>query len=364
MTEGRILYEINDFTLDVSWSVSPGQALVLYGPSGSGKTTILRAIAGLIRPSSGFIKIGDSLVFDNINHIWVPPHKRSVGYMTQQYHLFPHLTVSENIAYGLLNLSKDYNNNRVSDLITTFQLSGLENRYPSEISGGQQQRVAFARALASNPEVLLLDEPFASLDSKIRRAVRSEIRSILSNTHIPIIVVTHEMEEALAIGDIVQIIESGKTLTTGEPLAILGQPGQERVANLIGVENLIPMRVDSISTADGTMVCSSVLNKNLKLEVPLTDVTEHESVTIGIRASDIILARDRLERSSARNQILGNITDIQMFSPGYRITLNCSGIVLYCQITGTSLMEMSIEKGLDVWAVFKASSCFIVRDND
>ncbi|MEC9310011.1 MAG: ABC transporter ATP-binding protein [Chloroflexota bacterium] len=364
MTKGTILYEINDFTLDVSWNISPGQALVLFGPSGAGKTTILRAIAGLIRPNSGFIKIGNTVVFDNINHIWVPPHKRHVGYMTQQYHLFPHLTVSRNIGYGLSNLPKDEIKNTVSDLIATFQLSGLENRYPSEISGGQQQRVAFARALASHPEVLLLDEPFASLDSKIRRTVRSEIRSILSETQIPMILVTHEIEEALAIGDIVQIVESGKTLTIGEPLAILGQPGQERVANIIGVENLIPMQVDSISASDGTMVCTPILNKTPKLEIPLTDVAERASVTVGIRASDIILSRDRVERSSARNQIQGNVTDIQMFSPGYRITLNCSGIVLSCQITGTSLSEMGIEKGSDVWAVFKASSCFIVRDTD
>ena len=218
MIAAEMTYRIEDFELDLSINVNPGESLVLFGPSGAGKSTILRAIAGLIEPSSGFIQIGESIVFDKDQKIWVPPYKRKVGYLTQQYHLFPHLSVSKNIAYGLSSHSKDSSAALISDLLEKFQLSGLENRYPWEISGGQQQRVALARALASSPRALLLDEPFASLDSELRRAILNEIRRILTFSKIPIIVVTHEREEAVAIGDEIQVIDSGHTLAKGEPI--------------------------------------------------------------------------------------------------------------------------------------------------
>ena len=165
MIAAEMTYRIEDFELDLSINVNPGESLVLFGPSGAGKSTILRAIAGLIEPSSGFIQIGESIVFDKDQKIWVPPYKRKIGYLTQQYHLFPHLSVSKNIAYGLSRHYKDSSAALISGLLEKFQLSGLENRYPWEISGGQQQRVALARALANSPRALLLDEPFASLDS-------------------------------------------------------------------------------------------------------------------------------------------------------------------------------------------------------
>jgi len=359
----EMTYRIEDFELDLSINVNPGESLVLFGPSGAGKSTILRAIAGLIEPSSGFIQIGESIVFDKDQKIWIPPYKRKVGYLTQQYHLFPHLSVSKNIAYGLSSHSKDSSAALISDLLEKFQLSGLENRYPWEISGGQQQRVALARALASSPRALLLDEPFASLDSELRRAILNEIRRILTFSKIPIIVVTHEREEAVAIGDEIQVIDSGHTLAKGEPIKVLGHPGQERVASLIGVENLIPMNIVDTSTAEGTMTCVPRNMDSPQIEVPLGVGHESGYTTIGIRASDIILAHYKIENSSARNQIQGTVSEINTNSPGYQITLNCSGILLRCNITGTSLSEMDIKTGSSLWAIFKASSCFIVQDH-
>jgi molybdate transport system ATP-binding protein len=225
--------------------------------------------------------------------------------------------------------------------------------------------VALARALAPSPEVLLLDEPFASLDAELRRTLRGELRAILSRTNIPVILVTHDREEALALGDVVQVIDQGRLLERGEPLKVLGQPGQGRVARLVGVENVLDMQVESLHPQDGTMVCITKQRENesegtLQLEVPLSDFKKGDAVTVGIRASDIILAQDRLLSSSARNQLPGRVTSVEMRPPGYQVDLECNGTTLHCHITGSSLADMKIERDMQLWAVFKASSCFLV----
>ena len=366
-TRGWVQCRVGEFSLEMDWEVAPGQVLVLFGPSGSGKTTTLRAIAGLVRPWQGHVEVDGRVVYDGTSGVWVPPHQRRVGYLTQQYHLFPHLTVARNIAYGLARRATPASQERVRELMQIFHLEELERRPPWELSGGQQQRVALARALAPSPDLLLLDEPFASLDVELRRTLRRELRAMLADSHIPVLLVTHDLEEALALGDSVQVIDEGRPLTRGEPLAILGQPGQGRVARLMGVENLLQLWVESRHSQDGTMVC---VGQGLRLEVPLDDPatssghrsSEGDTVTVGIRASDIILAREELRGSSARNQLRGVVTSVELRPPGYQVTLDC-GAPLHCHITGGALAEMGVEPGLTLWAVFKASSCFLVQEN-
>ncbi len=373
--KGWIICRVGDFTLETDFEVNPGQVLVLFGPSGAGKTTTLRSIAGLLRPQQGQIQLSGRLVYDSASDVWVPPHLRRVGYLTQEHNLFPHLRVADNIAYGLSSRGSAAARSRVQELLETFQLGGLEHRYPWELSGGQQQRVALARALAPEPQARLLVEPFASLDSELRRTLQGELRAILSRSNLPAILVTHDREEALALGDAVQVIAEGRTLSKGEPLEVLGQPSQGRVARLVGVENILSMRVESRNPQDGTMTCVLLdgpadapegvggdVRPGVRIEVPLGDFDEQESLTVGIRASDVILAQDRLSRSSARNQLPGVVTGIEMRPPGYRVTLDCGGALLCCHITGSSLAEMEIEPGQPLWAVFKASSCFLVKD--
>ena len=368
-SEGWLHCRVGDFDLRVEWRVEAGQALVLFGPSGSGKTTTLRAIAGLLRPLDGVVRIGGRVVYDGAAGVWVPAHKRRAGYLTQQYHLFPHLNVARNVAYGLSS-SRDAGANRdagarerVRSLLETFELDGLQGRYPWELSGGQQQRVALARALATAPEILLLDEPFAALDAELRRTVRRELRALLASNPVPVILVTHDREEALALGDSVQVIDGGRTVAEGEPLEVLGQPGQARVARLVGVENLFRMNIESRQPRDGTMTCRGA---GLRLEAPLGDLAPTESgqtgaVTVGIRASDIILTTSEPVGSSARNRIPGTVVGIERRPPGYTVELDCGG-PLRCQVTGASLEEMGIHKGQRLWAVFKASSCFLVDE--
>ena len=363
---GWLHCRVGDFELRMDWDVEPGKALVLFGPSGAGKTTVLRAMAGLLRPLAGRVVIGGTTVYDSEAGIWLPPHRRRTGYLTQQYHLFPHLNVLRNVAYGLPEGHGGAHRHRIADLLRNFELTGLEERYPWELSGGQQQRVALARALATQPKLLLLDEPFAALDLSLRRTVRQELSAMLARNPVPVILVTHDREEALALGDEVQVIDAGKSIARGFPVDVLGQPGQAAVARLVGVENLFRMRVASRHPRDGTMRLSAPGRDGaLFLETPLdsgaTGDGSDERVTVGIRASDIILSSQEPVGSSARNRLPGTVTRIEPRPPGYTVELDC-GVPLLCHVTGASLEEMEIRVGHTLWAVFKASSCFLVRD--
>lgn len=370
MSRGWVNCRLGEFNLEARWDIQPGQVMVLFGPSGAGKTTTLRAIAGLVRPIGGHIEIGNRVVYDSARNTWAPPHRRRVGYLTQQFHLFPHLTVANNIAYGLSHLSKSAARDRVHQLTRSLGLEGLEGRRTWQISGGEQQRVALARALATGPELLLLDEPFASLDAELRRSMRRELRAVLAESTMPVLLVTHDREEALALGDSVKVIDHGRIIAEGEPLDVLGQPGQGRVARLVGVENLLRLTMESRNPRDGTMIC---VGEGVRLEVPLDHPPSHsdsaaeggdgshDPVTVGIRASDIILSMAEPVGSSARNRLPGRVTGVEQRPAGYEVTVDC-GPSLRCHITGSSLAEMGIKQGMDIWAVFKASSCFLVQE--
>ena len=361
---GWVKYHIGHFALDAQWEVEPGQVLTLFGPSGAGKTTLLRAIAGLLHPREGQIAIGGQTVFDSARGIFVPPHLRRVGLLTQGYHLFPHLTVAGNIGYGLIGWEPGERRRRTAELVDLFQLGDLVDRHPHQISGGQQQRAALARALAPQPALMLMDEPFNSLDIELRRSLRSELRARLREAGIPAIMVTHDIEEAISTADTVQVINNGKVEAAGAPLEVLGQPGHGRVARLVGVENLLALTVTSVHPQDGTMVCADPSGGGLQLEVPLSNLAGGSRVTVGIRASDIILADTEPRGSSARNRLPGVVTGIELRPPGYQVTLACGQVDLRCHITGTSLNEMGITTGDNLWAVFKASSCFLVSDDE
>lgn len=225
----------------VSFNLQQGELLGLLGPSGCGKTTLLRIIAGFEKPSEGMIELNGKVVTGGIN--WVEPEKRHTGMVFQDYALFPHLNVADNVSFGLKSKKPRPNHqqikNRVTEVLQLVGLSGFEKRYPHELSGGQQQRIALARALAPQPELILLDEPLSNLDVQVRERLRHEVRTILKSTNTAAIFVTHDQEEAMAIADKIGVMEKGKLVQIGTPEEIYTQPHCKFVAQFVTQANFL-----------------------------------------------------------------------------------------------------------------------------
>ena len=227
---------LDGFELDLP----AGQVLALLGPSGCGKTTALRIIAGLDAPDGGSVEIGGRLVAGpGVN---TPPEKRRVGMVFQDFALFPHLDVAANIAFGLPRGAD--RRVRVAELLSLVRLEGLAGRMPHELSGGQQQRVALARALASEPDLILMDEPFSNLDPGIREGVRGEVRQLLRSIGITAIIVTHDQEEALSLAGMVAVMIDGRVLQIGAPAEVYGTPVSRTVGEFVGAANVLPCAAD------------------------------------------------------------------------------------------------------------------------
>lgn len=357
MSRGWFNSRIGSFRLEAAWSVEPGEVLVLFGPSGAGKTQVLRAIAGLSRPREGSIRIGGSLVFDSGDGTWTPPHQRRVGYVPQDYGLFPHLSVRQNVAFGQVEDASGDRERRTGDLLETFRLADYALMRPHQLSSGQRQRVAIARALATSPRLLLLDEPFSALDAELRRSLRRELQGLLRQWGIPVILVTHDREDALVLGSHTIVLDKGRIVAEGAPMRVLGQPPTSLLADLVGVENLFRGLVTARWLAEGTMRCRV---GEIDMQTPLGDVEEGEPVTLGVRSQDILLATHRPEGISARNLLQGRVVALEARSPGVEVAVECSGTVLRSQVTYQATHELGLRVGGEVWAIVKASSLFLV----
>jgi len=263
---------------DISIHVEKGEFFSLLGPSGCGKTTTLRIIAGFEKPDKGEVYIGETLVNE------LPPEKRNVGMVFQNYALFPNMTVFDNIAFPLKmkRLPKDEIRRRVKELLELVRLEGFEERYPRQLSGGQQQRVALARALARDPEILLLDEPLSNLDAKLRVALRYEIRRIQKEVGITAIYVTHDQEEALSISDRVAIMNNGKIEQIGTPEEVYSNPKTLFVADFLGLKNIF----------EGKIIGNIVRFMNVDLKLEYKPVDKEGEVLVVIRPDSIRLANE------------------------------------------------------------------------
>ena len=254
--------------------------LTLLGPSGCGKTTILRMIAGLETPTEGSITIGNRVVFDSEQGINLPPNRRNVGFLFQNYALWPHMTVYQNIAFGLENLKWDRKKvkGRVETLLEMLRIESFENRYPNELSGGQQQRVAIARTLAPEPKVLFMDEPLSNLDAKLRMEMRSELKRLHRDTDSTIVYVTHDQQEAMTLSTMICVIDKGRLQQYAPPLPMYNNPANLFVADFLGNPSM--NFIDGHLSEDGMVIFGSMRARFEPLNaVRLRD----QDVVVGVR---------------------------------------------------------------------------------
>ena len=303
------LQQSGPIALDVSLSCKAGEILVILGPSGSGKTTILRAISGLYTPATGNIRCHGEQWLDTAANINLPAQRRRTGMVFQHYALFPHKTAQQNIMLALPRGNAEHRRKAAAELLRTMNMEGLGERYPQQLSGGQQQRVAVARALARTPRVLLLDEPFSAVDQQTRRKLVRELVGLKQGFNMPIIHVTHDLNEARRIADRLCIIHHGKTLQSDAPEQVMNCPDNAAIASLIGHYNIFSARiVEHDHAAAVTRIEWSGRTLNARYRPEFEPAEQADWV---IPADSIILhRRDRPSRGERENPVSGHIEEL------------------------------------------------------
>ena len=347
-----------DFQLDVEFE-APAGITMLFGASGAGKTTILDCIAGLQTPEEGVISIGAEKLFDSAASVNLAARHRRVGYLFQTLALFPHMSVMQNIGYGLATLDAVERKNRVAETMNSFHISALASRRPGEISGGERQRVALARTLVTRPCVLLLDEPLSALDAATKAKIIGDLRAWNGSFRIPILYVTHDREEAFALGECMIVLDHGRIVAQGLPQDVLHRPELESVAQLAGFENVFDGTVIERHVEQGTMACR-IAGSQVDLEVPLTRVDLGQAIRVGIRAGDIMVSIVPPQGLSARNAIPGVITALEQRDVMVVAHVDC-GARFEVDLTPGAVRSLPLAVGSQVWLVIKTYSCRVLR---
>jgi molybdate transport system ATP-binding protein len=331
-------HALRSFRLELALDVG-AQPVALVGPSGAGKTTVLRAIAGLLRPDAGTISVDGQTWFDSRRGIDLPPEERSVGLMFQEYALFPHLTVERNVGYG--------GRARVAELLHMFGLTALADARPADLSGGERQRVALARALARNPEVLLLDEPLGALDAHTRTRVRTELQQLLRELALPTLIVTHDFEDAAALADRVGVLLEGRLLQLAAPAELVAAPADPFVASLTG-GNLLPGRARGQANALTEVVLD---DGNIVYSVE----PAAGRVGVVVQPWEVAVAREQ-PADSALNHVRGAITSL--VPQGNRVRVRVGALT--AEVTAASAERLRLAHGDVVVASFKATGTRLV----
>lgn len=334
--DAHVVTRVGDFHLDAELRCAPGETVALLGPNGAGKSTIFKSIAGLQPITAGVIRIGGATVDEPESGTFVPPEHRRVGMVFQDYLLFPHMTVRQNIEFGPKNLRLPMSH----EWVKALGLTELLDRTPSQLSGGQAQRVALARALATDPQVLLLDEPLAALDASTKQTVRGELRHFLQRYERGTVLVTHDPLDALVLADRIVVIEEGRVTQEGPIAQVASEPRTDYLAAVLGVTLLRGNASNGVITCDtaGTLITST------NLSGPVVAI---------IRPQAISLHTNKPE-GSARNVWHTEITQVDAHHDQVRVTL-AGPPPLTAAITPAAVAELGLVPGQQIWASLKAT---------
>jgi molybdate transport system ATP-binding protein len=294
-----------------------GEILALVGPSGSGKSTLLRTIAGLYHPVRARVTADGEAWADTDRGVFLPPHRRRVGLVPQSYALFPHMTAEGNVAAALGHLPRAERAARAREILALVHLAGLEARRPAEMSGGQQQRVAVARALARAPRALLLDEPFSAVDRATRERLYREIAELRRSLDMPVVLVTHDMEEAARLADRMVVLHQGRTLQEGTPLAVTTRPVSSEVARLVGLRNVFPGRIAAARPGGGVLLDWA----GLTLEAACDGPPGARVDWIVPDGFVILHRRDRPSRGEHENPVPGRVAQLLVLGQSAHLVL-------------------------------------------
>ena len=341
-------HQFPGFTLEVNFTAPPGLT-ALFGKSGSGKTSVINAVAGLLHPDQGRITADNTTLLDTRAAITLPPHRRRLGYVFQDAHLFPHLTVRQNLAYGRWFAPKT-NGPGFDDIITLLGLNALLNRRPTALSGGEKSRVAIGRALLSNPALLLMDEPFAALDETRKAELLPYIETLRDQTQIPILYVSHALAEVARLATTIVVLDQGRTLRAGPAADLLADPD---LAASLGIRAAGAVLTATV-TAQNSDGLTQLHTHGGPIWLPKIAAAPGTKLRIRIAAQDVILARQRPEGLSALNILQATITEIRLSEDGALIQIGLGPEHLLARITRRSAEALALCPGQTVFAIVKS----------
>jgi molybdate transport system ATP-binding protein len=358
--DARLVHQVHPgLVIDLSLRLAR-EIGVLFGPSGAGKTTVLRLLSGLATPDSGHVRLGNASFFDSARRINQPLRRRRIGMIFQDDRLFPHLSVTANICFGLKGWARESARARLSEVASLCEVERLLDRMPETLSGGERQRVGLARALAPRPRLLLCDEPVSALDLANRHALLERLRAAQRALAIPILYVTHSPAEAITLGSRLFLLEHGRIAVEGPPLDILAaRRAPDGTISWEGVGNVFSARVSGHAEAQAATMLQ--LEHGPELVVPFIDQPPQTTLVITVRADDILLARRSVEGLSARNQIPGVVERIVRHGPEAEVIVRTGSLPWIVSLVALAVEQLELEPGAAVHLIVKARSCHVIE---
>jgi molybdate transport system ATP-binding protein len=350
-----VLRQPGPIPLDVDFACDTGEVLAIFGPSGSGKTTILRSIAGLYRPAYASVRSGTEVWADTSTATFAPPHRRTVGFLFQDYALFPHLTAAGNVISALGHRPRAERRARAEALLTMVHLEGKSANLPRRLSGGERQRVALARALAREPAVLLLDEPFAAVDRRVRRSLQYEIDTLRRSLGVPLILVTHDFDDVVRLATHVLILEQGTTVAYGPVQALMSRPDLSWLRDAVGLGSVLDAVVAATYPERGLVELTFDGGSLLAAD---RDLVKGTCVRLRIPAREVILATREPQELSLHNVLLGLVSAIHSDAAVDRVMVQIAvgRAMLLAEVTADAVTRLNIAVGARVYALIKSVS--------